>query len=182
MATLDQSARSVQEALQTTPDAAWLLHEYGYRPERESGIESRFAVSNGFLGGVPLGRSAGALWGILVAHLELGLLAADVCGGPVRYPEHTATSPGARAWARLAENSPASGRKAATAPIRRVARSSPHPRYAARAAAHRLAPPRCAGRIAHVRSMRLSRSLIARLGCKWSNYRSISRPTSRLKP
>ena len=63
MATLDQSARSVQEALQTTPDAAWLLHEYGYRPERESGIESRFAVSNGFLG-VRAARSIsrGAMW------------------------------------------------------------------------------------------------------------------------
>ena len=63
MATLDQTARSVQEALQTTPDAAWLLHEHGYRPERESGIESRFAVSNGFLG-VRAARaiSRGAMW------------------------------------------------------------------------------------------------------------------------
>jgi trehalose/maltose hydrolase-like predicted phosphorylase len=42
---------------------SWLLHEHGYRPERESGVESRFAVSNGFLG-VRAARaiSRGAMW------------------------------------------------------------------------------------------------------------------------
>jgi trehalose/maltose hydrolase-like predicted phosphorylase len=63
VATLDEPARSLPEAFQTTSDATWLLHEYGYRPERESGVESRFAVSNGFLG-VRAARaiSRGAMW------------------------------------------------------------------------------------------------------------------------
>jgi trehalose/maltose hydrolase-like predicted phosphorylase len=63
VATLDEQARELQEALVATSDPQWLLHEHGYRPERESGIESRFAVSNGFLG-VRAARaiSRGAMW------------------------------------------------------------------------------------------------------------------------
>jgi trehalose/maltose hydrolase-like predicted phosphorylase len=63
VATLYEQARALQEALAGTTDASWLLHEHGYRPERESGIESRFAVSNGFLG-VRAARaiSRGAMW------------------------------------------------------------------------------------------------------------------------
>ena len=63
MATLDEQARALQEALAATADPSWLLHEYGYRPERESSVESRFAVSNGFLG-VRAARaiSRGAMW------------------------------------------------------------------------------------------------------------------------
>ena len=63
MATLHEQARALQDALAATADPSWLLHEHGYRPERESGVESRFAVSNGFLG-VRAARtiSRGAMW------------------------------------------------------------------------------------------------------------------------
>jgi trehalose/maltose hydrolase-like predicted phosphorylase len=63
VAILDEQARALQEALAATADPSWLLHEHGYRPERESGVESRFAVSNGFLG-VRAARaiSRGAMW------------------------------------------------------------------------------------------------------------------------
>jgi trehalose/maltose hydrolase-like predicted phosphorylase len=37
-------------ALTPTADAGWILQECNYDPMRESGVESRFAVSNGFLG------------------------------------------------------------------------------------------------------------------------------------
>jgi trehalose/maltose hydrolase-like predicted phosphorylase len=37
-------------ALTPTADAHWILQECDYDPMRESGVESRFAVSNGFLG------------------------------------------------------------------------------------------------------------------------------------
>ena len=50
-------------ALDATADPAWVLEEHGYTPLREMGIESRFSVSNGFLG-VRGARSAsrGATW------------------------------------------------------------------------------------------------------------------------
>jgi len=43
------------DALEPTRDPAWLVQEVGYDPLREGGIESRFTISNGFLGvcGVP---------------------------------------------------------------------------------------------------------------------------------
>jgi trehalose/maltose hydrolase-like predicted phosphorylase len=37
-------------ALEPTADAGWVLEEHGYDPLREASIESRFTVSNGFLG------------------------------------------------------------------------------------------------------------------------------------
>ena len=40
----------VQQALEPTRDHDWLLVEQSYDPLRESSVESRFAVSNGFLG------------------------------------------------------------------------------------------------------------------------------------
>src|SRR4051812_7923440 len=40
----------MQQALQPTQDRDWLLVEQGYDPRRERSVESRFAVSNGFLG------------------------------------------------------------------------------------------------------------------------------------
>jgi trehalose/maltose hydrolase-like predicted phosphorylase len=63
VATPDEQARALAEALQPSSDARWLLREHGYRPERESGVESRLAVSNGFLG-VRAARaiSRGAMW------------------------------------------------------------------------------------------------------------------------
>jgi beta-phosphoglucomutase-like phosphatase (HAD superfamily) len=56
-------ARWLGEVLAPTPDPAWLLREDGYVPLREAGIESRFTVSNGFLG-VRGSRaiSRGAMW------------------------------------------------------------------------------------------------------------------------
>ena len=41
---------SLDEALRPNADASWLLVEDGYDPLRESSLESRFAISNGFLG------------------------------------------------------------------------------------------------------------------------------------
>ena len=43
------------DALELTRDPAWLVQEVGYDPLVEGGIESRFTISNGFLGvrGVP---------------------------------------------------------------------------------------------------------------------------------
>jgi|HubBroStandDraft_6_1064221.scaffolds.fasta_scaffold125762_4 trehalose/maltose hydrolase-like predicted phosphorylase len=41
---------TMEHALEPTADAAWLLYEVGYDPLRESSSESRFAISNGFLG------------------------------------------------------------------------------------------------------------------------------------
>ena len=38
------------QALRPTADPAWLLSEVGYDPLRESSFETRFAISNGFLG------------------------------------------------------------------------------------------------------------------------------------
>jgi trehalose/maltose hydrolase-like predicted phosphorylase len=40
----------MQRALEPTADPGWVLEEQGYDPVRESSVESRFAVSNGFLG------------------------------------------------------------------------------------------------------------------------------------
>lgn len=40
----------MQRALEPTADPAWVLEEPGYDPLHESSVESRFAVSNGFLG------------------------------------------------------------------------------------------------------------------------------------
>ncbi len=40
----------MQDALEPTDDPSWVLHENGYDLVRESSIESRFAIGNGFLG------------------------------------------------------------------------------------------------------------------------------------
>lgn len=40
----------MDEALKPTADSGWVLAEDGYDPLRESSLESRFAISNGFLG------------------------------------------------------------------------------------------------------------------------------------
>ena len=42
--------QTMDQALQPTADAGWVLVEDGYDPLRESSLESRFAISNGFLG------------------------------------------------------------------------------------------------------------------------------------
>ena len=46
----ETSEADMQQALEPTQDRDWLLVEQGYDPLRESSVESRFAVSNGFLG------------------------------------------------------------------------------------------------------------------------------------
>ena len=53
----------MQRALEPTADPGWTLEEEGYDPLRETSIESRFAVSNGFLG-VRAAReiSRGPMW------------------------------------------------------------------------------------------------------------------------
>ena len=40
----------MEHALEPTADPAWVLDADGYDPLRESSVESRFAISNGFLG------------------------------------------------------------------------------------------------------------------------------------
>ena len=40
----------MDDPLAPTADPAWLLHAAGYDPLRETSAESRFAISNGFLG------------------------------------------------------------------------------------------------------------------------------------
>jgi trehalose/maltose hydrolase-like predicted phosphorylase len=59
------------DVLNATADPAWVLEEHGYTPIREMGIESRFAVSNGFLG-VRGARSAsrGSTWVSWLHHLS----------------------------------------------------------------------------------------------------------------
>ncbi|MDQ2859279.1 MAG: glycoside hydrolase family 65 protein [Pseudomonadota bacterium] len=42
--------RTLPQALAATPDPAWRLEQPGFDPLRESSRESRFAISNGFLG------------------------------------------------------------------------------------------------------------------------------------
>src|SRR4030088_3362437 len=60
-----------KSALLATPDPRWVLEEYGYPPLREMGVESRFSVSNGFLG-VRGARSAsrGSTWVSWLHHLS----------------------------------------------------------------------------------------------------------------
>ena len=40
----------MEHALEPTADPAWVLDAEGYDPLREGNLESRFAISNGFLG------------------------------------------------------------------------------------------------------------------------------------
>ena len=40
----------MDHALKPTADTAWVLEAAGYDPLREGSLESRFAISNGFLG------------------------------------------------------------------------------------------------------------------------------------
>ncbi|MCC7106227.1 MAG: glycoside hydrolase family 65 protein, partial [Chloroflexi bacterium] len=42
--------RALEKALGTTSGAGWTLHQRGYDPLREHAAESRFAISNGYLG------------------------------------------------------------------------------------------------------------------------------------
>src|SRR5271168_3437828 len=41
---------AMEHALEPTADPAWVLEVDGYDPLREGSLESRFAISNGFLG------------------------------------------------------------------------------------------------------------------------------------
>ena len=42
--------RAMDRPFLRTTDPAWLLSEIGYDPLRESSFDTRFAISNGFLG------------------------------------------------------------------------------------------------------------------------------------
>jgi trehalose/maltose hydrolase-like predicted phosphorylase len=68
-----------QHVLQPTADPAWVLNVDGYDPLRESSIESRFAISNGFLG-IRGARAAsrGARWVVPARTYVAGLF--DVAG------------------------------------------------------------------------------------------------------
>src|SRR3984885_1207819 len=45
-----EDSGTMDDVLKPTADAAWLLKAVGYDPLREGSLESRFAISNGFLG------------------------------------------------------------------------------------------------------------------------------------
>ena len=70
---------TMQQILQPTSDPAWVLSVDGYDPLRESSIESRFAISNGFLG-IRGARAAsrGARWVVPARTYVAGLF--DVSG------------------------------------------------------------------------------------------------------
>jgi trehalose/maltose hydrolase-like predicted phosphorylase len=54
---------TLDHALEPTPDSAWVLHAVGYDALRETSVESRFAISNGFLGvRAARGVTRGARW------------------------------------------------------------------------------------------------------------------------
>src|SRR6478672_12700125 len=61
----------IEQQLATPSSGAWLLREAGYHPAREPGIESRFAIGNGFLGvrGARAG-SRGPTWVSWLQHLN----------------------------------------------------------------------------------------------------------------
>jgi trehalose/maltose hydrolase-like predicted phosphorylase len=61
----------LEQRLQAAVDPGWVLEEHGYSPLRESAVESRFAVSNGFLGvrGARAG-SRGPTWVSWLHHLS----------------------------------------------------------------------------------------------------------------
>jgi trehalose/maltose hydrolase-like predicted phosphorylase len=58
-------ARAIERTLEPTADPAWILTAEGFDSLRETTIESRFAITNGFLG-VRGGRpvTSGARWGV----------------------------------------------------------------------------------------------------------------------
>jgi trehalose/maltose hydrolase-like predicted phosphorylase len=70
---------TLQHVLQPTADPAWVLNVDGYDPLRESSIESRFSISNGFLG-IRGARAAsrGARWVVPARTYVAGLF--DVSG------------------------------------------------------------------------------------------------------
>ena len=70
---------TMAQILTPTADPAWVLSVDGYDPLRESSIESRFAISNGFLG-IRGARAAsrGARWVVPARTYVAGLF--DVSG------------------------------------------------------------------------------------------------------
>jgi hypothetical protein len=72
----EASDATMQQAPQPTQDRDWLLVEQGYDPRRERSVESRFTVSNGFLGVRGSRDQPGPFLGVLNAHTPMGLLAA----------------------------------------------------------------------------------------------------------
>ena len=78
--------RTMRMALEPTADPAWVLHAEGYDPLRESNVEPRFAISNGFLG-VRAARAItrGARWVVPPRTYVAGLF--DTPGGEAAVPE-----------------------------------------------------------------------------------------------
>ena len=50
MDTPREFASDIDEIFRTPDEPGWALHEHGYDPQREAGVEARFTVGNGFLG------------------------------------------------------------------------------------------------------------------------------------
>ena len=67
----------MEHILEPTSDTAWVVDTKGYDPLREGSVESRFAISNGFLG--VQRRPSGD------ARCTLADSGADLCGRLVRY-------------------------------------------------------------------------------------------------
>jgi len=76
--------QTLREALEPSPDPAWVLRADGYDPLRESSLESRFTVSNGFLG-VRGGRavSRGERWIVPPRTYVAGLFDTSATAGAV---------------------------------------------------------------------------------------------------
>jgi len=79
------SPETMDQALRPTADPGWVLVERGYDPLRESSLESRFAISNGFLG-VRGARATtrGARWIVPARTYVAGLF--DTSGAPEAVP------------------------------------------------------------------------------------------------
>ena len=75
---------TMEHALGPTVDPAWVLHVDGYDPLREGSFESRFAVSNGFLGVRAVRAvSRGARWIVPPATYVAGLFDTPYADGSV---------------------------------------------------------------------------------------------------
>src|SRR5580704_7253460 len=107
---------TMEHALGPTADPTWVLDADGYDPLRESSVESRFAISNGFLG-IRGARATtrGARWIVPPR---------NVCGRAVRHVGHRGDHIGAGPGRRLAAGPhSAAGRASAASPWRCVVAS-----------------------------------------------------------
>jgi hypothetical protein len=64
---------TMEHPLEPTADHAWVVDADGYDPLRENSLESRFAISNGFLGVRYTSDYAASALGRSAAHLNMSL-------------------------------------------------------------------------------------------------------------